>query len=450
MLSRLRSMIQSATNPQLRADPPAATADVTETPGAFEGDVNLSESEAEFINSQLENDPDYQELIKSEPGKEKVVEKPEPTDDETEESDEPTSELLEIDRTGLKKIVLDEELDVKITKDMSDDQIREAIDAARAENQANAEVDDEEIEFEDNVIDGLKGEDLKAMSKDGRNSVAAFFQKAKEHENSAKTAQTELQKLLADPIVRHRKELIDTGRSEATYQLPEVDHAELQRVFSETDDSKAAKMVEGIAHRMAKTIIDNEKIESDKIRRARETDATGESILFDAGNMHPEFRISEKDLSKLKPGHPEYERYQKSHGVIVNYCLDKGLNYAYIAKMSPKALYAMVAVENGWPVAENTQKRDLKMIANATQSALAPFMKHKPKGEATTIATKGRDGSTAIKGTKNAKGIDEVKLASDDKYHDHVLSMRPYDVKWVDEVSSMRESGEKKLANRRK
>ena len=82
---------------------------------------------------------------KSKPSKKK----PEPEDEEEEADDnEEDDELDDLDRTGLKKYIRENELEISIKKSMSDDDIREAIREALADDD-NEEETEEEPEEED-------------------------------------------------------------------------------------------------------------------------------------------------------------------------------------------------------------------------------------------------------------------------------------------------------------
>jgi len=67
--------------------------------------------------------------------------------DSDEEEEEPEEDdLAELDRTGLKAIIKAEELDVRVVKSMTDEQIREAITMARGEAAEEVEEEPDEVE----------------------------------------------------------------------------------------------------------------------------------------------------------------------------------------------------------------------------------------------------------------------------------------------------------------
>lgn len=75
-----------------------------------------------------------------------------PAPDEDEEEDEETEDngaLDELSRAELKQLIKDEELDVRVLKSMTDDDLREAITEARPEDEDEEEDDEEEEEEED-------------------------------------------------------------------------------------------------------------------------------------------------------------------------------------------------------------------------------------------------------------------------------------------------------------
>lgn len=89
-------------------------------------------------------------------------EEPEEDDaDDEEEDDEDAVDLSELDRKQLKAFIKEEELDIKVTKPMSDDDIRDAI----AEALGGDEEEEEEEEPEEDEDDGLDDLDRAGLKK---------------------------------------------------------------------------------------------------------------------------------------------------------------------------------------------------------------------------------------------------------------------------------------------
>jgi hypothetical protein len=87
----------------------------------------------------------------------------EDADDDEDEDDEDEVDLDELDRAALKKLIKDQELDIKVKKSHSDDDIRKLIAAELGDDEDEDDDDDEEDEQD---YDSLSVEDLRATCKE--------------------------------------------------------------------------------------------------------------------------------------------------------------------------------------------------------------------------------------------------------------------------------------------
>lgn len=101
-----------------------------------------------------------------EPEEEEEVDEPEEEDEEDEEPEEEEVDLDELDRAGLKALIKENELEIKVLKKHSDDDIRDLIkEQMGGEEEEEEEADDEEEEGGDNYED-LSLADLKQECED--------------------------------------------------------------------------------------------------------------------------------------------------------------------------------------------------------------------------------------------------------------------------------------------
>jgi hypothetical protein len=110
-------------------------------------------------------------------------------EEEEEDDDEDAVDLDELDRAELKKFIKDEDLEVKVTKKMSDEDIRNAIIEAMPEDDDDEEGDDDEDEEEDEKQDysewsvaDLKAE-LKSRGLSTKGKKEALAERLEENDN---------------------------------------------------------------------------------------------------------------------------------------------------------------------------------------------------------------------------------------------------------------------------
>jgi hypothetical protein len=299
-------------------------------------------------------------------------------------------------------------------------------------------------EFADDVIPGVKGKDFAAIPKTTREALAVYHLSNKEKLDKATEALAMFEQLQADPIAKHRFELITQGQNYHPYQLPQLDKRQIEQLRELAADEetapKLAATLTNIAQRMAETIVDNERIADSARRRDAEVNAKGAQIILDAAKMHPELKAIEGEPEKLKAS-PIYK-------TIVAHCMKMGWKHDTVSRLTPRQAYAIVAAENGWPLAINTQQRDLKMIGDQVEKAMSVFRKAGGQEAARILMARGSSGANQEKGKHIIDGIDTIKLASDPAYHEQVLYSKT-SADWPDRVTELRRQGEKIVAARK-
>lgn len=113
---------------------------------------------SDAASDEDEDEPDEDDEDETD---DEVEDDEEQDDDEEEDDDEEAIDLDELDRAELKKLIKDEELDIRVTKSMSDDDLREKI--AEALGSDEDEDEDDEEEEEDDDDDGLDDLDRSAL-----------------------------------------------------------------------------------------------------------------------------------------------------------------------------------------------------------------------------------------------------------------------------------------------
>ena len=314
--------------------------------------------------------------------------------------------------------------------------------------------EEEDFEYPDDVIPGLKGNHFSALPKEAQEAVAKYHQEALSYKESTKNDIEIIKILKNDPIAKHRLELIQSGKGFSQYQIPEVTKDDVDKILDADNRENAAKLINKVAQKIVTAQIDNERIADDLRRRVAEANKAGEQILREAGNLHPDIK-KEQRLETFeyveKAGHADKNTYDSYHQKIVDFCSKRGYKYADLSKMKPKELYALTAVNEGWPVAFNTEKRDTKMLTEHTMKALEHFRRSKRGKEVSRgmRSSENSSGKTGLQSAFKIRGIDVVKLATDDGYHEGVMNMKPGSVKWIDEVRELRAKGDE-IIDRRK
>jgi hypothetical protein len=477
----IKKFLMAAFRPAYEGEGGAAGGD---SMAAVAGDGGFVPSEAgkveqEFLEHMAANDEEYQELLKLEKGeggegegqgqegegdgKEGKGEEGEPPPKPQEDESLPPGKAQEgdnwIDAEGNEYTFKSDKWYDEAGKEFQAKPAEGEGAAGEGEGAEGEEGEQEEFDYPDDVIPGLKGKDFAAMPKEGQEAIARYHEENLTYRKSAKSDLAVMEALKNDPVAKHRLELIKAGRGASEYQLPEVTAEEANKILETQTPQDAIKLINKAAHKIARTVRDNERIRDDMQRRIKEANTAGEKILLEAGNLHPDLHDEKNKVDKRlkgfenceQEGHQDKGIYDSYHQKIVDFCTRRGYKYVDIAKMKPTELYALVAVNEGWPVAFNTQKRDSKMLTEQTMKALQHFRRSKRGGEVARGMRKADDtsGKTLSNQPFKIDGIDVVKLAKDDGYHESVLNMKPGKTEWIDRVRELRHKGEE-IIDRRK
>lgn len=320
--------------------------------------------------------------------------------------------------------------------------------------------DDDDYEYPDDVIPGLKGEHFKILPKEAQEAIAKYHDANLSMKTTAEENNTVVSILKNDPVAKHRLEMIKAGKAFAEYKMPDVTEAEVKKILETEDQASAIKLIQKSAERIARVAVDNERIREETKKRIEETNKQGENILREAGNLHPDLFDQKNNIDKrLKDfssadtaGTEENKTYNGYHQKIVDFCQNRGYRYVDIAKMKPAELYALVAVNEGWPIAINTQKRDAAMLSEATSKALRHFRISRRGREIAQGMRSNADstGRRPVSDSHKVDGIDVVKLATDNDYHDKVLNSKFGNPNWIDRVSELRNKGEEIIQKKRR
>lgn len=332
--------------------------------------------------------------------------------------------------------------------------------------------DESDVEFEDNVIDGLKGADFKKLPVEAQEALGKFYSSTKEKEETLSKTQKELDTLLQDPIVKQRIDLLSKGKTQfdvrgftmqekasITKKISDkygLDQTEADGIFEDLRDG-----MQQVAKDMAQDISHNSIINNENQRKAAEVSRKGAETLLSIAEFNPELAVKEKDLFKFyvqkedgswayNEKHAEIEKFKNGIGAAQKLFHKIGLsNFDSIVNAGNKALYALAAAELGWPVALNTGKRDQKIVSDARRKALEPFIRSGAKS-LSNVTNSAPGTRSSISGGLVIDGIDAVRLNSDPSYYQSVVEKGPGGTEYLDKISAISAKGRAAMATRSK
>lgn len=383
-----------------------------------------------FVEEYRANDPNYEKLIAEE---KKLADKSEPAKGDT--TDEPPSD----------------EADGETPKE----------DDTPADD--NSGEDEDSFDFQDDVIEGLKGEHLKAIPKEAKLAIADFYAKHSELTEKEKGLSARLEKLIADPVVRMREEMIKSGQDQfpvravtqaekasLTQRLQTklgVNAEEAELIFEEVQDH-----IKATSNEIAEDLVNNMTLQKEEARKVDEITSKGRNVFLELGKFNKALAFKETDGNKFwvkkddgwmpNESHPEFKKFSETLIPVMTALGESGIRYKEIVNLTEKfgteAVYAMVAKKLNLPVAINTEARDQKMLKSELQKRMAPFLKANTPSELTASA--GKDKPATKTHVKN--GYDIVKLASDIGYYERARNAKPNDMNHADMISRLAEEGD--------
>jgi hypothetical protein len=103
-----------------------------------------------------------------------------------------------------------------------------------------------------------------------------------------------------------------------------------------------------------------------------------------------------------------------------------------------------MAIKNKWPLLKNADKIIQEKVKQSNEKLFNKFIKGRSDEASGTLARGGQvdQRSAGIKTVKD--GIDLVKLATDDKYHESILEQQQHG-DWYRKVAELRQEGERMI-----
>lgn len=305
-------------------------------------------------------------------------------------------------------------------------------------------------DFEDDVIPGLKGQDFAGLSEEARGAIATFYEESQKTTTNYNKIKDAYEILSKDPIAGHRLRLIQQGRALDPYATPEFDAKDIESILDAPNREKAAEKFKQAVKKYGQVMVDNTRLEIQRENAARETNQKGERTIFQAANLHPEVKHKIESFANVDdPTHPDHETYEKFTSKVIDYCKKRGWRYDKISEYEPEDLYMLVARREKWPVVFNAEDRDKELIRERVTAALKHFRRNRGADHARGMRQQGSNQDRfSDRNTVRKNGVDLIKLATSDEYHDKVLGMKPMDEKWIDTVAELRTEGEKIVERR--
>jgi hypothetical protein len=311
--------------------------------------------------------------------------------------------------------------------------------------------------FDETVIPGLKAEHIKKIPDEALIAIADHVDATRTKEAELKAKQEELDNLLSDPVIRSRRDMLESGKPQ--YAIRDISISELKKVGDELglDDGEIEKLIPTIREIIKDRVVDaaNQQVaETDKKKQVEDSIKKGQALFGNEINalLPKELRIKEKSFDKLLTEgskHPEWKIAEKGLLKIQQYCVDRGITYWDLTHpesksyMTPEELYAAAAARMKMPVAMNTSDRDKKMIGDAVQKRLAVFYKGRD-GAARTLDVSNQSGGNESAGKIVVdSGYDVVKLATDGSYLESSIQQKPGDMEHLRLISALRAKGER-------
>jgi hypothetical protein len=310
----------------------------------------------------------------------------------------------------------------------------------------------EDSEFEDDILPGLTGKQFESFEEPVKEIIAQTREALDVATEKATKAEERLNKLLNDPIVKHRESVIDGKNNTLPYKVPELNDAtitEMQKLIDQDTPESKAKFNDMLKNHI-KTATD---IVANNARIQAKAEFDNALNLKDAGQKlvalaklakiklpsdDPNVVIN-TDVSKLGDIGKVIDeiKQRSSRGIIGNPA-------KYLAEVDVEELYAQMAIKNKWPLLKNADKIIQEKVKQSNEKLFNKFIKGRSDEASGTLARGGQvdQRSAGIKTVKD--GIDLVKLATDDKYHESILEQQQHG-DWYRKVAELRQEGERMI-----
>lgn len=181
------------------------------------------------------------------------------------------------------------------------------------------------------------------------------------------TTTNEVNELLEDPIVAARLEELQTGKNIIGYELPKLSKNDLAVLIASKTETEFEENLIKIMEVWAEPIVNNRMSVYEKKNYNKKMFTAASKVMAEVAKMDSRLagKLTVENWADLTEKHPEWKEFEKGPKKIVDYCIKYGLKNANVAAMSPKALYAAIAAEEGWQ-----QEKERKIAKNSIQKFL--------------------------------------------------------------------------------
>jgi|GEM_PF-5992220 len=330
----------------------------------------------------------------------------------------------------------------------------------------------EPVEFADDVIKGFKGEDFGKLSEDSQTALASFYEEAQAKAAKISEYETRLNGLMGDPIIRERATALESGRG-ADLQVRSMttqDRTNIINILKSKgfEDGESSEIISAlgdglnlVAQDMAQDMTNRAIVANDAQRQQAEINKQGNEILLSLSQYNEVLAVKEKNVGSFyKQGadgqwgynesHPEIEKFKNGLGKICSWATGKGIDYRQVVNMGAKALYAAAAADLDMPLVMNAADRDKKIVAQAKQKALAPFLKSAKSGTLNTQSAS----AEAVKAREKAAqivhdGFDAERLVTDNGYYSSLMEKYWNDPEKLGRIEALVEKGRQLLVSKK-
>jgi hypothetical protein len=400
-------------------------------------------------SAAIESDPEYQQMLEEEraenekKGKEgKEGDKPGPDEGTAPaKGDEPGAEGEDKGKKDDKEVEEEEDLDIS-TLDLADD-----------------------------VIPGIKGEHLKALPKEALLAIADFNEKNKVSSEQAEQTKGELEKLLADSVVKRRHELIKQGKQD--FDVRGLNEKEKKSMISELGEKfdlnpqEAEQIfdvfkvrIDEVVKQAANDTVQNILLDEDRQQKSTKTQKEGRQLFLSMGKFNKDLAFKETDASKfwtddgkLNDRHPEAKKFREKVYPIMQSFAKAKIGYNELLTLreeyGEEGLYALAAKKHGLSVAINTAARDTKMLNSELRKKLAPLMKGSSVAELNAKGG-GVGGSSSPSKAVIKHGYDVERLHTDADYYEQAYTAKGTDKGHMDLIDRLAEEGETLVQRKQK
>jgi len=330
------------------------------------------------------------------------------------------------------------------------------------------------LDFQDNVIPGITGEDMKKLGPAAVAALADFYEKHSEVSTKATETQSVLDKYFQDPVIKARKEMIDSGKTQ--YQIRGISDTEKQSAvsmlvkqldFTQEEAAQAFEILKSgfqtILSQSVEDNVQNRLLEEDSKRKVSETTTKARGVFLSFGKFNKDMQFKETDPNKfwkkeknaegkevdvLDEKHPEIEKFKKFVIPFMQSLGKAGYSYENVVKMAEEfgedGMYALAAKKLNLPVAINTSGVFGEMLKTELSKRMKPFLRAAASEELPAEGGKGAVPGPKVKGKENiVDGIDVFKLNDDEKYYDSVIKQKASDSTWPEKVAELAEKGQR-------